>query len=550
MALTLPEFSLLFADIINKHHTGVYNEAQMAAAVEDAFEQWITDGYSLTQFVAAFSSAVANWNVLLPQWRAWLVGTATGGYNENGTVSNGIPPNGGYYPLANGLGQTFYIASPQKNMSLTAEGAPGADGADGLDGIDAGVPFVYSNNTADSDPGAGGIKFNAATFAGSNQIFVDVFDKNGNDVTAWLDSQDDSTNNTVKGTLYIRESGSNKFCLAEITGVTVIAGYRKLVITPRSYSAMFTNAATLLLLFVPSGNRGAQGDPGTPGEPGPEGPPGPAGSGSGDVLGPAVHADALVPVWSGANTKTLGAGRAVGVGAANSLLDRAAGDGRYLQTAANLPAAQLTGTIDPARLPAIAINDIYTVANQAAMLALAAVQGDVAVRTDLGQAFMLSTSSPGTLADWILLPNPVDAVLSVAGLTGTITAAALAAALDTNSKPTTALMYALSDESTVITAGVAKLTVRLPFAFTITDIRASLKTAGSTLTTVDINENGATILSTKLTIDATEKTSVTAATAHVRSDSNLADDAELTFDIDGAGTGAVGLKVYIIGRRA
>ena len=42
-----------------------------------------------------------------------------------------------------------------------------------------------------------------------------------------------------------------------------------------------------------------------------------------------------------------------------------------------------------------------------------------------------------------------------------------------------------------------------------------------------------------------EKTSTTAATAAVISDSAIADDAELTFDIDTAGTGAAGLKVRI-----
>lgn len=108
------------------------------------------------------------------------------------------------------------------------------------------------------------------------------------------------------------------------------------------------------------------------------------------------------------------------------------------------------------------------------------------------------------------------------------------------------LEYALSDETTAITTGTAKITDRAPFAMTITAVRASLTTESSSgLPTVDINEGGATILSTKLTIDASEKTSTTAATAAVISDSAIADDAEITFDIDTAGTGAKGLKVRI-----
>ena len=56
-------------------------------------------------------------------------------------------------------------------------------------------------------------------------------------------------------------------------------------------------------------------------------------------------------------------------------------------------------------------------------------------------------------------------------------------------------------------------------------------------------------IAAKLTIDASEKTSTTAATPAVVSDTSIADDAELTFDIDVAGTGATGLKVMILGYR-
>ncbi len=112
------------------------------------------------------------------------------------------------------------------------------------------------------------------------------------------------------------------------------------------------------------------------------------------------------------------------------------------------------------------------------------------------------------------------------------------------------LEYALSDETTTITTGTSKLTVRMPFAFRLAEVRSSLAAASSSgLVTVDINEGGASILSTKLSIDATEKTSTTAATPAVISDVNLANDAEITFDIDAAGSGAKGLKVKMLGTR-
>jgi hypothetical protein len=117
--------------------------------------------------------------------------------------------------------------------------------------------------------------------------------------------------------------------------------------------------------------------------------------------------------------------------------------------------------------------------------------------------------------------------------------------------PAEVIGIAVSDEETALTTGTAKVTFRMPFAMTLTAVRASLTTASTSgLPTFDINEGGTTILSTKLTIDANEKTSTTAATAAVISDSALADDAEITIDIDVAGTGAKGAKVYLIGRRA
>lgn len=117
---------------------------------------------------------------------------------------------------------------------------------------------------------------------------------------------------------------------------------------------------------------------------------------------------------------------------------------------------------------------------------------------------------------------------------------------------TVAIPIAVSDETTALTTGTAKVTFRMPFAMTLTTVRSSVTTAptgSGSFVTVDINEGGVSILSTKLTIDAGEKTSTTAATPAVISDSALADDAEITIDIDAVGSTVAGsgLKVYLIG---
>lgn len=142
-------------------------------------------------------------------------------------------------------------------------------------------------------------------------------------------------------------------------------------------------------------------------------------------------------------------------------------------------------------------------------------------------------------------PSGTDVAVADGG-----TGASTAAAARQNLGILETFAVACSDETTALTTGNAKATFRMPYAFTLTEVRASVTTAptGATLT-VDINESGTTILSTKLTIDASEKTSVTAATPAVISDAALADDAEITVDIDQVGStvAGAGLKVYLIG---
>jgi hypothetical protein len=112
--------------------------------------------------------------------------------------------------------------------------------------------------------------------------------------------------------------------------------------------------------------------------------------------------------------------------------------------------------------------------------------------------------------------------------------------------------FAMSDETTDLTTGTAKVTFRMPYAFTISAVRASVNDAAAgTLITVDLNEEGTTIMATnKLTIDIAEESSTTAATVAGVTDTAIADDAEITGDIDGVGTTAKGLKVCMIGRQA
>lgn len=110
------------------------------------------------------------------------------------------------------------------------------------------------------------------------------------------------------------------------------------------------------------------------------------------------------------------------------------------------------------------------------------------------------------------------------------------------------ITVACSDETTAITTGDAIVTFPMPpYATTLLAVYASLSTSSSSgAVTVDLNEGGSTILSTKITIDQSETDSDTAATPAVISDAALAARARVSVDIDGAGTGAKGLKVTLV----
>ena len=119
------------------------------------------------------------------------------------------------------------------------------------------------------------------------------------------------------------------------------------------------------------------------------------------------------------------------------------------------------------------------------------------------------------------------------------------------------IQLACSNETTPLVVGSPSMTFRSPHAMTLTEVRASLTTAGTgaTLVSITINVNGVNIFSgggTGLTIDATEKTSTTATTPNVIGISAVPDDAEITIDIDSVDSGnvATGLKVTLIGYKS
>lgn len=73
-------------------------------------------------------------------------------------------------------------------------------------------------------------------------------------------------------------------------------------------------------------------------------------------------------------------------------------------------------------MPALALNNVWTVSTQSAMLALSsAVPGDVSIRSDSSLTYVLKTTDYSHAYNWVQLLFPTAPVLSVAGMTGNVT---------------------------------------------------------------------------------------------------------------------------------
>lgn len=88
-------------------------------------------------------------------------------------------------------------------------------------------------------------------------------------------------------------------------------------------------------------------------------------------------------------------------------------------TAHGLATLDENGQVPEAQMPIQRLSEVFTAADEAAMLALIAVKGDVCVRIDNNKTYILSTAPATELANWVELQSNT-VVISVAGKTGTV----------------------------------------------------------------------------------------------------------------------------------
>jgi hypothetical protein len=149
----------------------------------------------------------------------------------------------------------------------------------------------------------------------------------------------------------------------------------------------------------------------------------------------------------------------VGLGSVDNTSDAGKPVSTAQQTALDAKADLVGGLVPTSQLPALAITEVFTVVSQAAMLALTAQRGDVAVRTDVAKTFILSTDSPSTLADWKEIPA-IGAVVSVNGQQGVVVLAKADVGLGSVSNALQ--LVAANNLSDLANAGTARTNLGVP----------------------------------------------------------------------------------------
>lgn len=179
---------------------------------------------------------------------------------------------------------------------------------------------------------------------------------------------------------------------------------------------------------------------------------GPGGAGSGDVVGPASSTNNGVAIWDGTSGKLLSDGPGIGVGSAGDLLRRLDGDARFLLASllgvANgvMPLGSdgkaSTTFLPDAVLGALRYQGAWNATtNTPTIPAAAAGNRGWYFSVNVAGTTPISGISDWEVGDWVVSNGTAwekidntDAVISVAGLKGIITAAALRTALEVYTK--------------------------------------------------------------------------------------------------------------------
>ena len=132
-------------------------------------------------------------------------------------------------------------------------------GNTGATGNSAGLQMTFNNSTSDADPGAGKLALNHGTLGSVSVMFFDDADDNGADISTFVQTFDDISNATSRGTIHIEKEGTaSTFALYKVTGaITDASGYTKVPVSHLASNGTFSNTDGIRVDFSYSGADGA-----------------------------------------------------------------------------------------------------------------------------------------------------------------------------------------------------------------------------------------------------------------------------------------------------
>ena len=134
----------------------------------------------------------------------------------------------------------------------------GNKGDQGVRGNDFGLDMTFESTTTDTDQGVGKVWFNNGTLASATVMYMDDVDANSASINAYMDSWDDSTHTSLRGTVKItKQSAPANFAIYNVTGaVTSASTYSKVAVTYVTGAGSFSDGDASTVAFVRSGNNG------------------------------------------------------------------------------------------------------------------------------------------------------------------------------------------------------------------------------------------------------------------------------------------------------
>lgn len=119
----------------------------------------------------------------------------------------------------------------------------------------------WDSGTSDANPGPGSVRGNHGTLASATLLFVSTSDADGAEITALLQSWDDSSSTDIKGDLTLSVVGAATTRVAmKVTGAVIAAsGYVKIPVLVVSVASAPTAGAAVALSFVRAGQKGDAG---------------------------------------------------------------------------------------------------------------------------------------------------------------------------------------------------------------------------------------------------------------------------------------------------